>query len=98
MDGLCGRHSASARWKRRVVVLIVDRLRAITSRAGYKIERLPRDVWLLGNPAEFFRNVGWRKNQVHAARAHGAARHRVELGRIILRERDPTLGLDRLKP
>ena len=38
-----------------------------------------------------------REHEIHAARRHRAARHRVVSGRIVLRERDPALGLDRLQ-
>ena len=60
--------------------------------------RSPSDVGMLRNAGEFLRDVLRRENEIHAARRHRAARHRVVFGRIILRERDPALGLDGLQP
>jgi hypothetical protein len=53
---------------------------------------------MLCNTRELFRNVRRREHDVHAGRRHGAARHRVVLGRVVLRDGDSTLGLDRLQP
>ena len=64
---------------------------------GLEFVRLPRGIRMPGDPREFFGNAGRRENQIDAAGRHGAARHRVVFGRIILREGDSALGLDRLQ-
>ena len=58
----------------------------------------PATVRMLRNAGEFFRDVRRREHEIHAARRHRAARHRVVFGRVVLREGDAALGLDRLQP
>jgi len=61
------------------------------------VEKIARDIWMLCNAREFLGDVLRRKDEVHAAGCDRAARHRIVAGRIILRERNPALGLDGLQ-
>ena len=51
-----------------------------------------------GDPRQFVGDVRRRQHKIDAAGRDRATRHRIVLSRIVLRERDPTLGLDRLQP
>ena len=53
---------------------------------------------MLRNARQLFRDVRRREHEIHAARRHGAARHRIVFGRVVLREGDAALGLDGLQP
>ena len=75
-----------------------DRVLVILLRARRQFQRAPGDERMLGNAHQLFGDVPGRKNQIDAAGGHGAAGHRVVLGRVVLREGEPALGLDRLQP
>ena len=53
---------------------------------------------MFGDPSQFGGNGLRWKDKVYAARGHGAAGHRVMLCRVVLREGDASLGLDRFQP
>ena len=62
-----------------------------------EFERLSRDIRMLSDPRNFLGNAGRRENQINAPCRHGASRHRVVFGRIVLRKRDSTCGFDRFQ-
>ena len=94
---LPSRRPAAARRQRRVVVLVRRRGRAVVFRR-WRAAGPARDMRVLRDASELVRDVLRREHEVHAARGHGAARHRVVARGIVLRERDAALGLDRLQP
>ena len=89
------RSSVAARRQRSFIVLVRRRGRPVVFR-GVAFMTLTRDVGMLRNAGELFGDVLRLENEIHAARRNRAARHRVVLRRIILRERNPALGFDGL--
>lgn len=55
---------------------------------------MPNDIWMRRDAGEFVCHVLRREHEIHAARGHGAARHRIVFRRLILREGNAALGLD----
>ena len=89
---------AAARWQRRCVVLVRRRVLVVRLRLAGRLGRSARDVRMLGQARELERDRLGREHEIDAARGRGAARHRVVLGRIVLREGDAAFGLDGLQP
>jgi hypothetical protein len=58
------------------------------------LRRPDTDGRMPGDAREFLRDARGREDEVDTPGGRGASRHRVVLGRIILRERDTALGLD----
>src|SRR5262249_55014761 len=85
------RGSVAARWARSFIVLVRRRGGPGVFRRD-AFMRLTRDIGMFRNMGELFGDVLRLQNEIHAARRNRAARHRVVSRRIILRERNPTLG------
>src|SRR5665213_1336656 len=88
------RNPVAARWQRRSILFVRGGERPVRFRAGFGVMMLARDIGMLCNTDEFPRDVLGIKNEIHASRRNSTTRHRIVLSGIILRERNPALGLD----